>query len=223
MFDRIAPRYERMNTIMTLGLDAAWRRRAVGASRLAPGMRAVDVACGSGSLTRELARAVGASGSVLGIDVAPGMLAEASRRRVPDGAAEPQYVAGDALELPVPDAEADAATIGFGLRNVADYRRCLGEMRRVVRPGGRVVVLEISTPTSPFGAFVAATWFTRIVPLLGRLVGSGGAYAYLPASVRTYPDPEAVASFMREVGLADVRWWRLPPGLVTVHAGWRRG
>ena len=223
MFDRIAPRYELMNTIMTVGLDASWRRRAVGASRVAAGMRAVDVACGSGSLTRELARAVGPTGSVVGVDVSTGMLAEAARQPVPATAAAPEYIPGDALDLPLPDAEADAATIAFGLRNVADYTRCLEEMRRVVRPGGRVVVLEISTPTSPIAAFLGATWFGRVVPLLGRLVGSGDAYTYLPASVRGYPDPEGVASFMRDVGLGDVRWSRLPPGLVTMHAGWRRG
>jgi demethylmenaquinone methyltransferase/2-methoxy-6-polyprenyl-1,4-benzoquinol methylase len=221
MFDRIAPRYEAMNTIMTLGMDAAWRRRAVRAARLGPGMRAVDVACGSGSLTRALAGAVGAGGSVIGVDVSTAMLIEARRHSPPAGAGAPAYLEGDALALPLPDAQADAATIAFGLRNVADYRRCLVEMVRVVRPGGRVVVLEITTPTSRLARFLSASWFGRIVPVLGRLAGSAGAYRYLPESVRSYPAPADVAQMMREVGLRDVRWHRLPPGLVSLHSGRR--
>ncbi len=221
MFDRVAPRYEAMNTLMTLGLDAVWRRRAVRAAELEPGMRAVDVACGSGSLTRQLARAVGRSGEVVGIDVSSRMLEVGRARRAGRGAIDPVYVEGDALDLPLSDADADAVAIAFGLRNVADYRRCLAEMVRVARPGGRVVVLEISTPTSRFGRFLAATWFGRVVPLLGRVIGSGDAYRYLPDSVHGYPAPDRVAEMMREVGLGSVRWRRLPPGLVTLHVGRR--
>jgi demethylmenaquinone methyltransferase/2-methoxy-6-polyprenyl-1,4-benzoquinol methylase len=223
MFDRIAPRYEAMNTLMTLGLDAAWRRRAVRAARLAPGMRAVDVACGSGSLTRELARAVGRGGDVVGVDVSAGMLDVARRRAARGDAPEPRYVEGDALALPVPDAAADAVTIAFGLRNMADYGRCIAEMGRVTRPGGRVVVLEIAEPSGRIGRILSATWFGRIVPLLGRLAGDGDAYRYLPDSVRSYPGPDAIARLMEAAGLADVRWHRLPPGLVTLHVGRRAG
>jgi demethylmenaquinone methyltransferase/2-methoxy-6-polyprenyl-1,4-benzoquinol methylase len=221
MFDRIAPRYELMNTVMTLGLDAAWRRRAVRAARLGPGMRAVDVACGSGSLTRALAEVVGAEGTAIGADASTAMLIEARHRSRSASAAAPAYLEGDALALALPDESADAATIAFGLRNVADYRRCLAEMTRILRPGGRVVVLEIATPAGWLGGFLSATWFGRVVPLLGRLAGRGDAYRYLPESVRGYPDPAAVAEMMREVGLRDVRWSRLPPGLVTLHTGWR--
>jgi demethylmenaquinone methyltransferase/2-methoxy-6-polyprenyl-1,4-benzoquinol methylase len=223
MFDRIAPRYEAMNTLMTLGLDAAWRRRAARAARLNPGMRAVDVACGSGSLTRELARAVGRRGGVVGVDVSPGMLDVARRRSARGDAAEPTYLEGDALAMPVPDASADAVTIAFGLRNVADYGRCIAEMARITRPGGRVVILEIASPMGRIDRILSAAWFGRVVPLLGRLVGDADAYRYLPESVRSYPGPEAIARLMRADGLTDVRWQRLPPGLVTLHVGRRVG
>ena len=221
MFDRIAPAYDAMNTVMTAGLDARWRRAAARAAALRPGMDALDVACGSGALTRELARAVGRRGSATGIDLSAGMLRQARRRPEARDAARPRYLAGDALQLPLADGSFDAATIAFGLRNVADYGRCLAEMSRVVRPGGRVVVLEISTPTGGIGRAIAATWFERVVPLLGRLAGGGSAYRYLPASVRRYPDPQSVAGLLRDAGLVNVRWRRLSPGLVTLHVGRR--
>ena len=221
MFDRIAPIYDRMNTVMTAGLDAGWRRAAVRAARLRLGQRALDVACGSGTLTRELARAVGPTGSVLGVDLSDGMLERARRSAVPIGSASPEYRQGDALALPVADAEYDAATIAFGLRNVGDYRRALGEMTRAVARDGRVVVLEIATPRGAVGRAVAGTWFRRVVPLVGRLAGGGGAYRYLPRSVEGYPRPEAIAALMAEVGLTDVRWRRLALGMVTLHEGRR--
>jgi demethylmenaquinone methyltransferase/2-methoxy-6-polyprenyl-1,4-benzoquinol methylase len=211
-----------MNTVMTAGLDARWRRTASRAAELQPGMTALDVACGSGALTRELAVAVGRDGSVVGIDLSTAMLRRAETRPVPAGAARPEYRRGDALALPIDDRSADAATIAFGLRNVADYRRALAEMTRVVRPGGRVVVLEITTPTRGIGRWVAATWFRRVVPILGRVAGGGSAYRYLPESVQRYPPPAEVAALMRAVDLVDVRWRALAPGLVTLHVG-RRG
>lgn len=222
MFDRIAPIYDRMNTVMTAGLDVGWRRAAARATRLRPGMRALDVACGSGTLTRELARAVGPMGSALGVDLSDGMLELARRRAVSAGSAIPEYRQGDALALPVKDAGYDAATIAFGLRNVGDYRRALAEMTRAVARDGRVVVLEIATPRSAVGRAVAGTWFRRIVPLVGRLAGGGAAYGYLPRSVEGYPGPEAIAALMAEVGLVDVGWRRLALGMVTLHEG-RRG
>ena len=221
MFDRIAPVYDRMNSVMTLGLDARWRRAAASASGLKPGLAAVDVACGSGSLTRELARAVGPTGTVTGIDVSARMLGVARDRRPATGAASPDYVEGDALALPLADASVDAATIGFGLRNVPDYRRCLDEMARVTRVGGMVVVLEIATPRNRIGRGLGAVWFRRIVPAIGRLAGAGAAYRYLPDSVRRYPPPEEVAAIMRDAGLAGVRWRRMGFGMVTLHTGRR--
>jgi demethylmenaquinone methyltransferase/2-methoxy-6-polyprenyl-1,4-benzoquinol methylase len=216
MFDRIAPIYERMNTVMTAGLDARWRRDAVRATGLRTGMSAVDVACGSGSLTRLLGEAVGPTGSAIGVDVSAAMLREAARRAGPPSI---RYELGDALALPLEDSAVDAATIAFGLRNVADYRACLAEMARVTRPGGRVVVLEIATPSGGLGRWVAGLWFRRIVPLIGRAAGGGSAYRYLPESVRRYPPPESIAQHLRAVGLAGVRWRRLSLGMVTLHAG----
>jgi demethylmenaquinone methyltransferase/2-methoxy-6-polyprenyl-1,4-benzoquinol methylase len=216
MFDRIAPIYERMNTVMTAGLDARWRRDATRAAGLRPGGSAVDVACGSGSLTRLLSEVVGPSGTVIGVDVSEAMLREAAGR---PGATSIRYERGDALDLPIEDASVDAATIAFGLRNVPDYRACLAEMARVTRPGGRVVVLEIATPSGGIGRWVAELWFRRIVPLIGRVAGGGSAYGYLPESVRRYPHPDAIAEHLRAVGLAGVRWRRLGLGMVTLHAG----
>jgi demethylmenaquinone methyltransferase/2-methoxy-6-polyprenyl-1,4-benzoquinol methylase len=219
MFDRIAPIYDRMNTVMSFGLDAGWRRAAARATRLQPGMVAVDVACGSGALTRELARAVGRSGMATGVDVSSAMLRRAAAIDPPAGAAEPRYVAGDARGLPFDDGSADAATIAFGLRNVSDYRAALAEMARVTRPGGRVVVLEIATPSR--GRAAAELWFRGVVPLIGRAAGRRDAYRYLPDSVQRYPAPATVAGMMREAGLSDVRWCRLGFGMVTLHAGTR--
>ena len=221
MFDRIAPIYDPMNTFMTAGLDARWRRAAATAAALRSGESAVDVACGSGALTRELARVVGPNGRVIGVDIAERMLERARRRPARAGAATPRYVHGDALALPIPDAAADTTTIAFGLRNVPDYAGCLAELCRVTRSGGRVVVLELATPQGGVGRVVAATWFERIVPLVGRLAGGGSAYRYLPRSVRAYPPPAAVAQAMEAAGLRAVTWRRLWPGLVTLHVGER--
>jgi len=216
MFDRIAPIYERMNTVMTAGLDDRWRRDAVRATGLRAGMSVVDVACGSGSLTRLLGKAVGPSGSVIGVDASAAMLREAAGH---PGPASIRYELGDALALPLADASVDAATIAFGLRNVAGYRACLAEMARVTRPGGRVVILEIATPTRGPGRWIAELWFRRVVPLMGRAAGGGSSYRYLPDSVRRYPPPVAIARHLRAVGLAGVRWRRLALGMVTLHAG----
>ena len=221
LFDRIAPIYDRMNTVMTAGLDAGWRRAAVRAAELGPGMCAVDVACGSGAMTRDLARVLGPTGTVIGVDVAPAMLARARMHRQDSRAARPDYRLGDATALPLESGGADAATIAFGLRNLPDYRRALAELVRVVDSGGRVVVLEIATPRHRFGRAVAAAWFRRAVPLLGRMAGAGPAYAYLPHSVEGYPSPEAVADLMVEVGLVEVTWRRMGIGMVTLHVGRR--
>ncbi len=216
MFDRIAPVYDAMNSLMTGGMDQRWRRDAVRAARIGRGMRVLDVACGTGSLARLAACRVGADGRVVGVDASGGMLARARERSEGTLVA---YQVADALALPFADASFDAATIGFGLRNLADYRRGLAEMRRVVRPGGRVVVLEIAQPHGGPARALFGLWFRRVVPLLGRLVRHRGAYAYLPASVLAYPEPAAVAQLLRDAGLVGVRWRWLTSGLATLHLG----
>lgn len=221
MFDRIAPVYDAMNTLMTAGIDARWRRDAIEAADLRPGMAALDVACGTGMLTRAAAARVGPAGEAIGVDVSEGMLARARRHRSPAGAAVPSFVNADALALPFADGRFDAVTIGFGLRNMPDYRAALAEMRRVTKQGGRVVVLEIAVPRRGPASLLFRTWFERIVPRLGRLAGGGGAYRYLPTSVVAYPPPEAIAGLMREIGLEPVRWRRLTTGMATLHVGRR--
>jgi demethylmenaquinone methyltransferase / 2-methoxy-6-polyprenyl-1,4-benzoquinol methylase len=225
MFDRIAPVYDAMNTLMTAGLDARWRRAAIAAARLGPGMRVLDVASGTGKLARAAAAAVGEAGEVIGLDFSAGMLRRAARVRPVPGAAVPRYLAGDALALPfpatAPGSGFDAVTIGFGLRNLPDYEAALAEMHRVLAPGGRLVVLEISAPGGGLALLLYRGWFQRIVPLLGRLLRRGPAYRYLPDSLGRYPAPDTIADLLRGAGLEQVAWRRLPSGMATLHVGLR--
>ena len=216
MFDGISRVYDPLNLVISAFQEPRWRRRAVSVAQLRPGGRAIDIATGTGKVAADLHRRVQPGGEVLGVDISPGMIGIARRRF--DGRAGLTFVVGDALALPAPDASFDAATIAFGMRNLPDYRQGFAEMRRVVRPGGRVVCLEIARPRSRL-ARVLRAWFDRIVPVIGRLAGQGGAYAYLVRSVRNYPAPEAIAGIMRDVGLADVRWTGISGGIVTLHVG----
>lgn len=219
MFARIAPGYDAMNSLMTGGLDATWRRDAVAAAGLRPGMRVLDLACGTGKLTRDAAAACGPGGEVVGLDAVEAMLDHARQRGGSASAASVRWVLGDALHLDDPDAAFDAALIGFGLRNLGDYAAGLREMARVTRPGGRVVVLEIAVPRAPLPRVLFRTWFRGLVPWLGRLIGRGSAYRYLPASLADYPSPERVAELMADAGLARVRWRWLTGGMTTLHVG----
>lgn len=217
MFDRIAPRYDLLNRAMTAGIDGGWRRAAAAAADLAAGDRALDVCTGTGDLALELAGRVTGLGEVVGVDFAPAMVARARAKAAARGRAIDFRVA-DALDLPFPDGAFDAATVAFGIRNVADLDAGLGEMARVVRPGGRVVVLEIAAPARLRRFY--GLWFDRVVPRLGRVLGrDGAAYAYLPASVRRFPEPPALAGRMAAAGLSDVRWRPLAFGIVTLHRG----
>jgi demethylmenaquinone methyltransferase/2-methoxy-6-polyprenyl-1,4-benzoquinol methylase len=214
MFDRIARVYDRMNSVMTVGLDRRWRERAADLAALGPGARALDVATGTGDLAVALKRRVGPEGEVVGSDFSEGML-ELARAKAGDVAFE----SGNALDLPYADGSFDAATVGFGARNFADLARGLSEMARVVRPGGRVVVLEITTPERPPLSWFFRLWFDRLVPLLGRLAGDSDAYSYLPSSVRRFPNARGLAAAMTAVGLVRVRWVLTAGGIIAIHSG----
>lgn len=217
MFDRIAGVYDRMNAVMTAGLDRRWRARAADLAAVGPGDRVLDVATGTGDLALELAERVAPGGEVVGSDFAEAML---ERARDKAGArADVSFQWGDALALDHPDDAFAAATVGFGARNFADLHRGLGEMARVVRPGGRVVVLEITTPRTPPLSWFYGLWFDRVVPGLGRLAGDEDAYSYLPSSVRRFPGPEGLAAAMDEAGLVDIRWVLTAGGIIAIHRG----
>jgi demethylmenaquinone methyltransferase/2-methoxy-6-polyprenyl-1,4-benzoquinol methylase len=208
MFDRIAGVYDLMNTVMTAGLHHRWRARAVDLAHVGPGDRALDVATGTGDLAIALA-ARGAD--VVGSDFSEGMLARA-RTKAP----EIRWEQADALALPYGDGEFAAATVGFGARNFGDLERGLREMVRVVRPGGRVVVLEITTPRKPPLSVFFSLWFDRIVPLLGRF---DEAYTYLPSSVRRFPSPVRLAGLLADAGCREVGWILTAGGIIALHYG----
>ena len=214
MFDRIARVYDRMNSVMTAGMHHRWRERAADLANVGPGSTALDVATGTGDLAVELARR---GAEVTGMDFAPAML-EIARRKAPGL----RFEEGDALQLTHPDASFDAATVGFGARNFADLERGLAEMARVTKPGGRVVVLEITTPQKPPLSWFFRAWFDRVVPALGRFAGDPDAYTYLPSSVRRFPGPEELAARMASAGLADVRWILTAGGIIAIHVGTKR-
>ncbi len=217
MFDRIAGVYDRMNALMTAGLDRRWRSRAADLAAVGPGDRVLDVATGTGDLALELARRVAPGGEVVGSDFAEAMLERAREKAA--GRPDVHFEWGDALALDHPDDAFDAATVAFGARNFADLHRGLAQMVRVVRPGGRVVVLEITTPQTPPLSWFYALWFDRIVPGLGRLAGDEDAYSYLPNSVKRFPEPEGLAAAMAETGLGDIRWLLTAGGIIAIHHG----
>jgi demethylmenaquinone methyltransferase/2-methoxy-6-polyprenyl-1,4-benzoquinol methylase len=209
MFDRIAPVYDAMNRIMTAGLDRRWRRLTAEAVTR-PGARVLDACCGTGDLALACARA---GARVTGLDFSERML-ERARRKGP----ELEWVQGDALALPFADGSFDGATVGFGVRNLADVELGLRELRRVLRPGGRVGVLEITRPRGLLKHFYRL-WFDGVVPLLGKVLPGGAAYTYLPASVRRFPGPEDLSALLRGAGFADVRYRLLAGGIVALHTG----
>jgi len=222
MFDRIARLYDRMNTVMTAGLHHRWRARAADLAGLLPGARALDVATGTGDLAFALAQRVGDRGEVLGSDFSPRMLELARAKATAAGVgAYVRFEAANALALPYPDASFDAATVGFGARNFADLEAGLRELSRVVRPDGRVVVLEITSPTRPPLSVFFKLWFDRVVPALGRVAGDSQAYSYLPSSVRRFPSPERLAAIMATCGLRDIRYVLTAGGIIGLHVGVR--
>lgn len=211
MFDRIAPVYDVMNRVMTAGLDVRWRRRAV-TKVVWPGDRVLDACCGTGDFALEAERR---GGRVVGLDFSAGMLERARRK---SGTIE--WVQGDALALPFAEGEFDAATVGFGVRNLEDLDLGLRELCRVLRPGGRVAVLEITRPRGLLRPFFRV-WLDVLVPLAGKVLPGGKAYTYLPASVRRFPGPGDLSLLLERAGFADVEYELLGGGSVALHTGAR--
>lgn len=211
MFDRISGVYDLMNQVMTAGLHHQWRRRAADLADLGSGAKVLDVATGTGDLAIEMARR---GAEVVGSDFSDDMLARA-REKQPHIAWE----WANAMELPYEDDRFDAATVGFGARNFSDLQRGVGEMARVVRPGGKVVILEITTPTKPPLSTFFRIWFDTVVPALGRVAGDSEAYEYLPNSVKRFPGPEGLAAVMDGAGLRDIRWILTAGGIIALHVG----
>ena len=214
MFDRIAGVYDLMNGVMTAGLHHRWRSRAADLARVGPGARVLDVATGTGDLAVELSGGVAPGGEVVGMDFSEGML-ELARKKAPGL----RFEQGDAQALRYADDEFDAATVGFGARNFGDLALGISEMARVVKPGGRVVILEITTPTKPPLSTFFSLWFDRIVPGIGKVAGDSDAYTYLPASVKRFPDAPALAGIMDAAGLTDVGWVITAGGIIAIHHG----
>jgi demethylmenaquinone methyltransferase/2-methoxy-6-polyprenyl-1,4-benzoquinol methylase len=220
MFDRIAGVYDLMNSAMTAGLHHQWRERAVDRAEVGPGSDALDICCGTGDLALALRRRIGPDGRVVGSDFSEPML-ELARRKSGEEGLPVEFGWADALELPYGDQSFDALTIGFGARNLADLDRGLAEMARVLRPGGRVVILEITRPQrEPLSSFYSL-WFDRIVPVLGSVAGDSEAYSYLPNSVRNFPPPRELAEKMDVAGFTGIRWLLLAGGIIAIHSGTR--
>ncbi len=209
LFDRIAPVYDPMNRMMTAGLDQTWRRLAVEAV-VQPGDRVLDACCGTGDLALAAQRE---GGHVTGLDFSGRMLERA--RRKSDAVT---WIQGDMLSLPFADGAFDAATVGFGVRNVDDLEQGLRELRRVLRPGGRLAILEITQPRGVLRPFFSL-WFDRIVPLLGKVLPGGSAYTYLPASVRRFPSAEDLAVLLERCGFDRVTFRLLGGTIVALHTG----
>ena len=212
MFDRIAPVYDVMNRVMTAGLDRSWRRLTVEAV-VQPGDRVLDACCGTGDLAVAAERE---GGVVTGLDFSPGMLERARRK-----SDTVTWVEGDLLALPFDDDSFDSATVGFGVRNVADLEAALAELRRVLRPGGRLAILEITQPRGILKPFFSL-WFDRIVPLLGKVLPGGKAYTYLPASVRRFPGAEDLAALIEESGFEGTRFRLFGGSIVALHTATAR-
>ncbi len=219
MFGLIAPRYDLLNRIMTGARDRRWRAVAVSETRLKPGGRALDVATGTGDLAFALARVVGPTGRVVGIDFSDPML-DVARHKAYDAPAAPEFRRADALDLPFDDGSFDAVTIGFGLRNVTDVPRALSEMRRVLRPGGRMACLEVTKPRVPLLAAGFYAYFDNLVPVIGAVFnGAREAYTYLPTSLRYFPDAPELRRLMLEAGFAHAHMRLLNLGTIAVHVG----
>jgi len=219
MFDRVAARYDLLNSVMTAGLHHRWRQRAADRAELAPGDAALDICCGTGDLALELAGRVSPGGRVVGCDFSEPMLDLAREKTAERGAEAVRFEWADALELPYDGERFDAVTVGFGVRNLADLDRGLREMARVLKPGGRCVILEITQPTRPPLSTFFSLWFDRIVPLLGAVSDEPEAYEYLPESVRSFPAPHGLAEKLDRAGFERIRYTVLAGGIIAIHSG----
>ena len=221
MFDRIAGVYDLMNSAMTAGLHHQWRERAVDLAQVGPGSDALDICCGTGDLALELRRRIGPDGRVVGSDFSEPMLELAREKAGADGLGV-EFGWADALDLPYGDASFDAVTVGFGARNLADLDKGLAQMARVLRPGGRLVILEITRPVrEPLASFYNL-WFDRLVPMLGAVAGDSDAYTYLPESVRSFPEPRELAAKMDAAGFDQIRWLLTAGGIIAIHSATRQ-
>jgi demethylmenaquinone methyltransferase/2-methoxy-6-polyprenyl-1,4-benzoquinol methylase len=217
MFDRIAGVYDLMNSAMTAGLHHQWRERAVDRAQVGPGSDALDLCTGTGDLALALRRRIGVDGRVVGSDFSEAML-DLARRKSGEEGLPVEFGWADALALPYGDESFDAVTIGFGARNLADLGKGLSEMARVLRPGGRLVILEITRPQrEPLSSFYSL-WFDRLVPVIGSFAGDSEAYSYLPNSVRSFPDPQRLAAMIDAAGFTEIRWLLLAGGIIAIHS-----
>lgn len=219
MFDRVASRYDALNSLMTAGLHHRWRERAAARTEVGAGDSALDICCGTGDLALELAKLVTPGGHVVGCDFSEPMLDLAREKGSARGTEGVRFEWADALELPYDAERFDAVSVGFGVRNLADLDRGLREMARVLKPGGRCVILEITQPTRPPLSLFFGLWFDRIVPLLGGLSSNPEAYSYLPESVRSFPNPHGLAEKMDSAGFEAIRYTVLAGGIIAIHSG----
>ncbi|MFA5536112.1 MAG: demethylmenaquinone methyltransferase [Bacillota bacterium] len=221
IFSQIAGKYDWMNTVMTLNRDKYWRRFAVEQAKLSEGSHSLDVCCGTGMLSLEQAKVVGANGLVIGLDFCENMLAEAEKNfKNHPLKSRIQLVYGNAMEIPYLDNTFDSVTIGFALRNVPNIEVVLREMMRVVKPGGKVVSLELAKPTAFIFKQLFWLYFEKLVPLLGKIKAKAkNPYSYLPYSVKIFPAQEEIKNLFAEIGLDEATYYNLTGGIVAVHVG----
>lgn len=219
MFDRVAGRYDLLNSLMTAGLHHSWRTRAADRAELSAGNSVLDVCCGTGDLAFELADRVAPGGHVVGCDFSEQMLDLAREKAAARELESVRFEWADALDLPYDDDRFDVVTVGFGVRNFADRDQGLREMSRVLKPGGRLVILEFTEPRRPPFSTFYSLWFDQIVPILGRLTDNPTAYSYLAESVHSFPNPDRLAAKMDSAGFAHVRWLLTAGGILAIHSG----